>query len=243
MALAYEMERLTPIDPNELYFDFVVRRDPRARQVEVTLRAVQKRMLDEVVLMAHRARARVAGILFGDDELEADRAAFPVDRSAWLRAEWSRRGNLALAALAAILFLAVIGAADVRGERSIDALNTRVEDAAIRAAAVERMEHRVGRASVQLTWLVRQRQAPLFAKTLADFSRVLPDGTWLRELSIDGATIHASGFSKDASALIGLFDRSALFRNAQFSAPVVRNPADGTDRFELTVELADRTAR
>ena len=237
-ALGFELERLTPIDPAELYFDFVVEgREPETNLTRVTLRVVRRAVLDEALLVCHGAGALVGSIGFSGDRREGDWTSFPVDRPAFLRMQWRRFGNLILAGLAGVLFLAVIVAGYARGSSANDALSDQVADAMTRAAAVERMEHRIETANTQISRLVAQRQGPLFIESLAALSRLLPEGTWLTELHLEGGKLRADGYSKNASALIGILDRSGSFANAQFSSPLVRNPADGTDRFELTFDI------
>lgn len=237
-ALGFELERLTPIDPRELYFDFIVcGREPETNLTEVTLRVVRRTVLDEAVLVCHGAGALVGSIGFSGDAQEGDWTSYPIDRPAFLRAQWRRFGNLALMGAAGILLLAVIIAGYSRGSSANDALSDQVADAMTRAAIVERMEHRIETANTQISRLVAQRQGPLVIESLAALSRLLPDGTWLTELHFEGAKFRADGYSKNASALIGIVDRSGTFANAQFSSPLVRNPADGTDRFELTFDV------
>jgi general secretion pathway protein L len=237
-ALGFELERLTPIDPAELYFDFIVEgREPETNLARVTLRVVRKTVLDEAALVCHGAGALIGSVGFTGDTRDGDWTCYPVDRPAFLRAQWRRFGNLALAGLAGMLVLAVIIAGYARGSSANDALSDQVADAMTRAAVVERMEHRIETANSQITRLVEQRQGPLLIESLAALSRLLPDGTWLTELHLEANKLRADGYSKNASALIGILDRSGTFANAQFSSPLVRNPADGTDRFELTFDI------
>jgi len=237
-VLGFELERLTPIDPTELYFDFVVDgREPETNLTQVTLRVVRKTVIDEAVLVCHGAGALIGSIGFTGDSLDGDWTSYPVDRPAFLRAQWRRFGNLALMGLACVLVLAVIVAGYARGSSANDALSEQVADAMTRAAVVERMEHRIETANTQISRLVAQRQGPLLIESLAALSRLLPDGTWLTELHLEANKLRADGYSKNASALIGILDRSGTFANAQFSSPLVRNPADGTDRFELTFDI------
>ncbi len=237
-ALGFELERLTPIDAASLYFDFIVEgREPETNLTPVTLRVVRKSVLDEAVLVCHGAGALVSSVGFTGDALEGDWTCYPVDRPAFLRAQWRRFGNLALVGLASVLVLAVIVAGYARGSGANDALSDQLAEAMTRAAVVERMEHRIEMANTQISRLAALRQGPLFIESLAALSRLLPDGTWLTELHLESNKLRADGYSKNASALIAIVDRSGTFANAQFSSPLVRNPADGTDRFELTFEI------
>lgn len=236
-ALGFELERLTPIEPNELYFDFIVAgREQETSQALVTLRIVRRNVLDEAMRLCHAAGVQVGAIAFEGDENEAAFTSFPVDRPAWLRAQWRRFASLMLSGLAAFLLVAVVIAGYQRGAAANDDLAASVDDAMTRAALVEHMEHRITTAKSELAKLVAQRQGPLFVGALAELSRLLPDGTWLSELHLEDGKFRIDGYSRNASDLIGIIDRSGQFTNAQFSAPLVRNPNDGTDRFELTFE-------
>ena len=236
-ALGYELERLTPIEPEALYFDFTVQgRDAETNQARVSLRIVHRSAIDEALRLCHGAGLSVGVIAFGADERPADIASFPLDRPAWLRAQWRRYGTAALAGLAALLLMAVLFAGYERGEAANDALAASVDDAMMRASVVEHMQNRINSAGREVASLVGKREGPLFVGALAELSRLLPDGTWLTELHLEDGKFRADGYSKDASALIATVDRSGVFTNAQFSAPLVRNPGDGTDRFELTFE-------
>ena len=237
-ALGFELERLTPIDPSQLYFDFIIDgREPETNLTQVTLRVVRKAVLDEAILVCHGAGALIGSIGFSGDARDGDWTSYPVDRSAFLRTQWRRFGNFALVSLAGALLLAVVVAGYARGSSANDALSDQVADAMTRAAVVERMEHRIETANTQISRLVAQRQGSLFIESLAALSRLLPEGTWLTELHLESGKLRADGYSKNASSLIGILDRSDTFANAQFSSPLVRNPADGTDRFELTFDI------
>jgi general secretion pathway protein L len=63
-------------------------------------------------------------------------------------------------------------------------------------------------------------------------SNVIPAGTYLRELAITPGKVRLTGISGDATALIGLLDKSGLF-DVRFTAPVTREK-DRTDNFEIT---------
>jgi general secretion pathway protein L len=175
-------------------------------------------------------------VAFAGDARAADWMSFPVDRAAWARGVWRRFGNLALAALAGILVVAVLIAGLERGARANDALSDAVDNAQSRAAIVERMEHRIEAANKALGLLAAKRQEPLFVDSLARLSRLLPAGTWLTELHLEAGKFRADGYSINASALIAIIDKSGTFANVEFTAPLVRNQSDGTDRFELTFD-------
>lgn len=68
---------------------------------------------------------------------------------------------------------------------------------------------------------------------------ILPDNTYLDELTIDPEEIRLAGSSAEASNLIKLLEDDPAFVQAKFAAPVTRQE-DGRDRFEITVARATK---
>jgi Tfp pilus assembly protein PilN len=74
---------------------------------------------------------------------------------------------------------------------------------------------------------------------LSELAQTLPDGSWIYSFQLNGREARIDGFSSSASALIGLFDKSPLFANAQFRAPLTQAQQPGLERFDLSVEIKD----
>lgn len=238
-ALGYEIERLSPIAPDAVYFDFAVTgRDQASNTVEVELRIIRRDIVDSAVALCHAAGLTVSAIRFDDDPRPADWRVFPVDRSGYLRAQARHRGPALLLGAAAVLLLAILLALYLRGAAVADDLNDQVSTEGMRAAEVERLRHRIDRTATQFAFLERQRRAPSFVAVLNDVTRTLPDGTWITEFDLTGNRIRIGGYSHAASDLIAVFDRSGKFTNAQFAAPVTQGTSAGVERFDLTFELA-----
>lgn len=236
-AVAYEVARLTPVDPAQLLYDFTLRdKEKDGLHIDIALRMVQRPFLLEVLSLCHSVRASVGAITFSNDDIEADWRRFPVDRPAWLRMRWQRWGDRVLIGLAALLFVAVLAGVFFRASEADAALRDAVSAAADRAAVVEKLEHQITASKADIATLAHKRIASSFVATIADLTNLVPNGTWLTSLSIDGDKIRMQGNSRDASALIGIIDKSGRFANAQFGAPLVRSGSDGTERFDLAFE-------
>lgn len=241
-ALTYEIERLSPIAPDAVYYDFAVTgRDPASNTVDVELRIIRRDIVDVAVALCHAAGLSVSAIRFEDDARTADRRAFPVDRAGFLRAAARHRGPTLLLGAAAVLLLAILLALYLRGAAVADDLNDQVSAEGMRAAEVERLRHRIDRTATQFAFLEKQRRAPSFVEILNDVTRTLPDGTWITEFDLTASRIRIEGYSHAASDLIAVFDRSGRFTNAQFAAPVTQGGSAGVERFDLTFELAGTT--
>jgi general secretion pathway protein L len=235
-AAFYELERLSPIDPAQVYFDvMVLRDDPEKKKTDIELRIVKKAIVDDAVSLCHAAGLAVGTIGFEGDAHEADRAHFPVDLPAFLRMRWRRFSIPLLGAAALALLLVVLLAAYLRGSAQADLLLGQVETAGERAAVVHRMAHDIRDIEAQIEFPLQQKRVPLVVNTLAQLTRILPDGTWLTEFSVSGNKVHIQGFSKSASDLIGLIDKSPYFANAQFQASL-QIATDNAEHFDLSFE-------
>ncbi len=236
-ALRYEIERLSPIDPSELYYDFASSGKPNSGMAELELRIVRKALVDESAQLCRAAGLAVAGFYFENDDRLADWQLFPVDRRALFRTLARRFGLAILGGLAAFLLVALLIASYARQASATGALADAVADAGMQAARVERLQQTIDRTSADLTLAARQKQSPLFIAVLRELTQIIPDNTWITELTMEGSKIRIQGASSAASDLIGLIDHSSQFSNAQFEAPLVHDATTNVDRFDLSFSV------
>ncbi|MBB4187344.1 general secretion pathway protein L [Sinorhizobium terangae] len=67
-----------------------------------------------------------------------------------------------------------------------------------------------------------------------ELSRIVPDASYLTNLTVKDDRVEISGFSKASSELIPLIEASDLFESAQFVSPVVKVPGFEGDRFTIS---------
>ena len=72
---------------------------------------------------------------------------------------------------------------------------------------------------------------------IEELTRVLPDHTWLFHLKQDGTRLRLSGYTSDASSLIGLVGALPMFTGPKFGSPVTHDPRREKDRFNIVVEI------
>ena len=240
-AVPFELERLSPIEPDRLYYDFSILPYPKTKkQAELEIRIVKRGSVDEAIELAREAGLRVGVIRFAGDAREADWRSFPVDRTAWLKLKWRQWNILALAAAAVFLALAVVFAAYIRGAAAADELSSELDAASARAAVVHRLAHQISDVQAQIEFPLAAKRAPFLLRILEEVTRILPDGTWLTEFELDGGKVHIQGFSKSASDVVGDIDRSPLFANAQFMASL-QSAQNGNERFDLSFDVKNPT--
>ena len=86
----------------------------------------------------------------------------------------------------------------------------------------------------------RKIDAPLVVLVMEQLARILPDDTFLREISFGEGKIEIAGTSADATRLIGLLERSPTFTRATFSAPTTHSANEPGDQFHIQAQVNAR---
>jgi general secretion pathway protein L len=236
-AVPFELERLSPIEADRLYYDFNILETSKAKKLaQLELRIVKRSAVDSAVAMARAAGLRVGAIRFEGDPREADWRSFPLDRRALLWLKWRQWNVVLLAIFALLLAVGVIFAAYWRGAAAADELSGEVDAAAARAAIVHRLTHEISDVQAQIEFPLEQKRAPFLLALLREVTRALPEGTWITEFELDGGKVHIQGFAKSASDVVGQIDHSAMFSSAQFMAPL-QSAQNGNERFDLSFDV------
>jgi general secretion pathway protein L len=80
---------------------------------------------------------------------------------------------------------------------------------------------------------VKKNLAPVAVVVLDELSALLPDSTYLTDLSLDAGHLRITGASANVAELVPLLEGSGYFKNAVFYAPTTRLTGNATDRFSI----------
>jgi general secretion pathway protein L len=235
-ALAFELARISPVDPSDVYFDFHISR-AEDRSADVSLRVVHKRSVDAAVAMCRQASLAVAEIRFGGELRAADWRRFPIDRNALVSAQWQQWRIFALSALALIFATMLIAASYLRGNLILTDLQRQILSTQPHARQIERLRSEISSAAQIPSILSRQKSQPSTVAILAEVTQILPDDTWLTALEISNKKLRLQGYSRSASHLLPRLDNSHLFANARFEAPLTQDSAGAQQRFDVVAEI------
>jgi Tfp pilus assembly protein PilN len=83
----------------------------------------------------------------------------------------------------------------------------------------------------------RLKAHPSALDILLELTKLTPNETSLDTAQYTGTQIQFSGVSNSASALIGRFAQSSVFRNMEFRSPVTPDPRNGRERFQISGQL------
>jgi hypothetical protein len=233
--LKHEVVRQSPIDAQSIYYDYrVVERD--AEGVDVALRIIRREPVDALLQLCREAGVAVSAVVFEGDMQLADNT-FPTDPAATRRLRRAPKVVPMLFGLLLLLLAGLVLSIYLRGEAAASDLQNQVDAARGGAMAVAALQQKINIASKQAAFLAQQKRNPPTAAVLAGVARLLPDGSWLYEIEMNGSEVRLHGFSNQAASLIALFDASSAFADAQFRSPLMQGPSPNLQRFDLSMRL------
>lgn len=238
----YEIQRHSPVALDQIHFDYRIhRRKDNSTKPYVELRMVARDYMDRVFLASRHFGFEPALIKVAGDREPFRPRTVRFKRIATLAVSW-RRCNLLLLMLITVSLAAGVVVQDrSRRELNTERLAARVEasDALAKSVLDLRKEVEVGTADAEFLE-VKKRRAPLL-EVLRQLTQVVPKNAWVYEFQLNGSEGRIRGVSGAASDLLPAFERSVLFNRPQFRAPVVQGPAAGSERFDLSFDVKDRS--
>jgi general secretion pathway protein L len=150
--------------------------------------------------------------------------------------------NSWLAALALILSGVALALPVWQKQQAIAALNPLVVAAMREAEGADRLKTELNTLVQTYDFLLQRKHAyPAATAVIDELTRVLPDGTWLRQLNLrshpKGWEIQIQGETTISSRLASVIEDSPLFRDAGFKSPLIKGQAPASERFHLGAEL------
>lgn len=234
-VIGFEMDRLTPFTAAEAVW-----------HAEVTARDhVQRSLRLRLTLVPQRALRPLLDLLTGAGLAPAWLEAASPDgtpRRIMLTTDTTRRsgGKTATAvSVVGVLLVAATVTPFVVQSLARGATESAIEVLAPRVARVQalRKDLAAGAAGADALQAERLRVGNVL-QVLAAVTDIVPDDTWLSELSLHQGKLTLSGQSPAAARMISALASDPSFRNPTFAAPVTRAPDGHADLFVIRTELA-----
>ncbi len=236
-VLGFEMDQQTPFNAEQVYYDFqVLKKNPAAQQLSVHLTLVPRRFLDGIL-----ERLNALGIEFDTVDVAGASSAsinlLPPERRR-PRKPTLQRLNLALAGFACLLLIATLALPLWRKAELEEQLQAEIATVQKEAQSVSTLRKQLDELTQQAHFLAEAKAtSPVLIQVLDELTRLLPDGTWLYQLELNGKEVLMQGESPASSTILGLIEASPLFRNVTYRSPVTQNRATGGERFNLAAEV------
>jgi general secretion pathway protein L len=238
-ALSFQMDQETPFAPDEIYWNhFITERDRQNGRLSVRLLLVPRqslavllRALDHLGIVPNRAE-------IGDGPDQG--RALPLEGDGGsLNGAHSRALFWPAAACCLLLALGTIATPFVRQAISLARLDQEIEAGQTTAAEVQKLRGELHRLSGTIELVESERdKAGRPLATLATLTRLIPDDTFLTEVTQQQRKVTLSGTSAGAARLIGALSVDDGLRNVAFAAPVTRLEAIRAEVFTIAAEVA-----
>lgn len=232
-VVRYELDRLTPFQPEEVVFDFAPQTGPKnANRLNLDLAVCRRDLIETWV---ERMRSL-------DSPL--DRVTWP---GAWTGANLLppehrpithgvRFGLSTLLALVVVLLaVAVLITPLWQKQQVAKVLDTELTDARKQAIAVDELRQELERARQGSTLVLQKKldQPPLLS-LLQELTDRLPEDTWIQNMEVNGDQVDIRGESGQATALIAILEQAPGIDGVSFRSPVTQIARTGKERFNIS---------
>ena len=234
-VVGYELDRLTPFAPDEVYFDAKVT-DTVARGSKVCVR----------LAVCRRDRVR--------DWLERLReGGSPAARLTWQGA-WpganllplaerprQRRLGAVINGLVGLVLVALTAAVLIsplwQQRARLDLLERELLRLRAQAEEVAQVREELERARLGSVEVLNSKRAqPRMTDLLRELTDLLPDNTWVQTMNYRDGEVDIRGESEQATALIGLLEQGPGIDSVSFRSPVMQVAATGSERFHIAFD-------
>lgn len=237
--LLLDLERATPLKSSDVHSAYVVESTSSARGMALVRQFVIKSRMTEPV----RAQLRAAGLdaTFIDCWNSDGTAPLPIDfRNSGLPARPMSNATAGrwIAGLAVILGASAAAIHWGKQELALGRLTAETSRQQEQVREIERSAAQV-RADQSRIEIARRLKAERMPATLIldEVTRLLPDTAWLQEFRLDSDVVEIVGLAASASSLLPAFDRSPLFHQSSFTAPLRQEAGEDRERFRLRTRL------
>lgn len=241
-VLAFEMDRYTPFNAAQLYFDArILSRDKS--QAQVLLVAVLRERLQPILDDCQQRQLPLHAIDGYDTQgqpLQID--LLPAELKP--RRAASSRLDLALGLACGILLLACMWLWLDQRQALLEKMQAEVAEQHQQIEQVQRLRAELLNTRGAARYLAQHKtaQAPL-SQVLAELTECLGTDTWLERLEIsDAGDLTLSGQSAKASDLIGRVKACPSLVDAHFQGIIQPDANSGKDRFSLRAQLRKEAA-
>ena len=244
-VLGFELDRLTPLRPSELYYDFhVVERNSSAGTCRVELVAAPKTRVAPLLDAAAKRNITVSRLLLSPTDADTPLDLLSPSRALagegatnrnWIN--WALAGLCAALALALVIFplwqmrQQVIDLQPIEAKAKVDA----------EAASIlqRQLEKQIGEYNLPLS---RKHASPLAIQVLEELSKRLPEDTWVQTLEIHAVPnqktreVVLQGETGSGGKIMQILQESALLKDPTFKSTMTR-VAPNAERFHIAAEL------
>jgi general secretion pathway protein L len=234
-VVTYEIDRLTPFQVAEVYFDVrVAGTVARGSKLSAEL-AVCRR--DEVAEWLDRLKeSAISPSILTWPGAWPGANLLPLSE----RPRRKRLGTLVTGALVCIvggLAAAVLASPIWQKDQEQEVLARALRSTRLEAEKVRVLRDELERARLGSVEVLRNKRAqPRMTDLLRELTDLLPDGTWVQTMNYREGDVDIRGESTQATALIGLLEQGPGISDVGFRSPVMQVANTGQERFHISFQ-------
>lgn len=235
-VIAFEMDRHTPFNAGQVYFDYRLAR--RDKQLEISLAVAPRDVVDEPLRQLTAWGAQAGAVLVaGDATDDIPWNLLPDGLRQKRKGTRLPRPNTALAAGVAVLLCVALALPIWQKRETVLALRPLLDNAREQAKTAENLRRQLEAMMAEYDYLLdKKRESPPVVAVLEDVTRILPDDTWVQQFSLKGKEMQIHGETASSSKLAGLFEQAKTLHDASFRAPLTKGQGANSERFQLAAE-------
>ncbi|MDX8390448.1 MAG: pilus assembly protein PilM [Mariprofundaceae bacterium] len=237
--LNFEIERLTPFHLSDVYFDYVVSDHFIAGdKIAVELAVAPRLVVDHALAAVEKYGVAVMGIYAIDANGIVQHAMnlLPSERRQ-RQLSTASFGQIAAVSLALLLLLAVIVMPLWEKRSVVVAMNIKIAEVSEVAGRASRTNAEMDHLMTQHDFLQKKRMSqPPVTEMLNRLTVLLPEDTWVQDLSLEGRKLHLHGETGSSSEILSVLEGADMFQGAQYVSPLTK-AASGKEKFHLVVNL------
>jgi len=239
-VIQYEMDRYTPFNKEDVYFDYRIEDRLKDKDlIKVLLIVVRKEILNPVVNAIEETDIHLQTIDVinpGDPDHSLHNINFlrshaEISKSKKYSVKWLLAATAGLILLTGITPLVINYIHISKLEYELAGLEKTVQKVKQLQSEYTKMQDQVG-------YLVGIKEKnPSIIELLNLLTQSIPDHTFVNRLSLEGGLLSIQGASASASELIPIIDKSGMFDDIRFAAPVTQVGGDGLERYSITAQI------
>jgi len=239
-VIQYEMDRYTPFSKEDVYCDYRIEDRVKEKElIKVLLIVIRKVVLNPVVDAIEDSGIRLQTIDVIDSQnpdrslhnVKLLRSYVDIDKNKKSSIKWLAAATAALLLLTGLTPL-------VMNYAHISKLSSELAGLEKTVQKVKQLQTEYKKMQSQVDYLVNIKEKnPSIIELLSLLTQVIPDHTYVQRLSLEGGLLSIQGLSASASELIPIIDKSGMFDDIRFAAPVTQSGADGLERYSITAQI------
>ena len=241
-VLTFEMDRHTPFQARDVYFDWRIAEQRSDEQIRVLLYAIPRRSVEERRRTLAGFQLAPSGVDVVEQGESMDLNLLPADQRARVVNQKTRMNMILMASAAGLIAVAMWASLALRSHQ-VEELDEAIAAVRGEAMSVQRIRDQIIDTSKAAGFLTLRRSlSPLAVEVLAEVTRQLPDDTYLDRLVIGTTTIQMQGKSSNAQQLIEVVNDSEMLSAAAFRGSTRLDPRTGLEIFEINADITDAAA-